>query len=261
MMLTLVPVESNLTWETRFTGAYNESKVIELAGGQTSFRVAEGDWVGYVAHVLGKPLAQVQDFDYARDSKGRILTSDGKPVLGELKSYGSGVPKWTAAWLHTFTYKGFSLFVQFDCKGGNVIFSNSNFNALRHGLSKKSLPGREGGVIMDGWNADGSPNTTAVPAQAWYSANRNLGEPFVYKGNYFKLRTISLGYDLKRIIKTDVIKGINVSLFCNNVAMLKKYLDNLDPEATFAVSDNFQGMEVNTLPTTRTFGVNLNVKF
>ena len=55
-MLTFIPVEGNLTWETSFTGSYNESKVVELAGGQTSFRVADGDWVGYVAHELGKPL-------------------------------------------------------------------------------------------------------------------------------------------------------------------------------------------------------------
>ena len=42
--------------------------------------------------------------------------------------------------------------------------------------------------------------------------------------------------------------------------MIKKYLDNLDPEATFATDDNFQGLEVNTLPTVRSFGINLNVK-
>ncbi len=261
MMLTLIPVEGNLTWETSFTGSYNESKVVELAGGQTSFRVADGNWVGYVAHELGKPLAQVQDFDYTYDAQGRIVVSGGKPVLGALKSYGSGMPKWMGAWSNTFTYKNFRLFFQIDGKGGNVIFSNSNFNALRHGLSKASLPGREGGVIMDAVNADGSPNTTAVPAQAFYTSLRNFGAPFVYKGDYYKFRTISLGYDFKGIFKTDIIKGFYVSVFCNNVALLKKYLPNFDPEATFAVSDNYQGMEVNTLPTTRNFGVNINVKF
>lgn len=260
-MLTGIPVEGNLTWETSFTGSYNESKVVELAGGQTSFRVADGDWVGYVAHELGKPLAQVQDFDWTYDSQGRIVVSGGKPVLGALKSYGSGMPKWIVAWSNTFTYKNFRLFFQFDGKGGNVIFSNSNFNALRHGLSKKSLPGREGGVIMDAVNEDGSPNTTAVSAQAYYTSLRNFGAPFVYKGDYFKFRTISIGYDFKTIIKTDFIKGFYVSVFCNNVALLKKHLDNFDPEATFAVSDNYQGMEVNTLPTTRSIGINLNVRF
>ncbi len=261
MMLTLVPVEQNLIWETAFSGAINNSEVVELAGGQTSFRVATGAWVGFIAHELGKPLASVQGFDYKRDDQGRILTSAGKPLLGNLMTYGSGVPTWSAAWTNTFSYKGFNLFIQLDGKGGNVVYSNTAFNALRHGLSKESLPGREGGVIMEGWNADGTPNTTAVPAQAFYSSVRGIGEPFIYKGDYFKLRTISLGYDLKRVIKADLIKGITVSVFCNNVALLKKYLANVDPEATFATNDNYQGMEVNTLPTTRSVGVNLNVKF
>jgi TonB-linked SusC/RagA family outer membrane protein len=261
MMLTLIPVEGNLTWETAFSGAINNSKVVELAGGQTSFRVATGAWVGFIAHELGEPLASVQGFDYKRDDQGRILTSAGKPLLGNLMTYGSGVPTWSAAWTNSFTYKGFHLFIQLDGKGGNVVYSNTAFNALRHGLSKESLPGREGGVTMEGWNADGTPNTTSVPAQAFYSSVRGIGEPFIYKGDYFKLRTISLGYDLKGIIKTDLIRGITVSVFCNNVALLKKYLANVDPEATFATNDNYQGMEVNTLPTTRSLGINLNVKF
>lgn len=261
MILTLVPVEGEFIWQTAFSGALNNSEVVELAGGQTSFRVATGAWVGFIAHELGKPLASVQGFDYKRDDQGRILTSGGKPILGNLMTYGSGVPTWSGAWSNTFTYKGFNLFIQLDGKGGNVVYSNTAFNALRHGLSKESLPGREGGVIMEGWNADGTPNTTAVAAQEYYSSVRGLGEPFIYKGDYFKLRTISLGYDLKRVIKTDLIRGITVSVFCNNVALLKKYLANVDPEATFATNDNYQGMEVNTLPTTRSIGVNLNVKF
>jgi hypothetical protein len=70
-----------------------------------------------------------------------------------------------------------------------------------------------------------------------------------------------VGYDLGQVIQTPAITGITVSLFINNVAMIKKYLDNYDPEAQFAVSDNFQGLEIHTLPTTRSYGINLNVKF
>jgi hypothetical protein len=114
---------------------------------------------------------------------------------------------------------------------------------------------------MEGWNPDGTPNTTAVPAEEYYSSVRGLGQPFVFKGDYFRLRTISVGYDLKRVVKTNLIQGCTVSVFCNNVALLKKYLPNFDPEATFATNDNYQGMEVNTLPTTRNIGVNINVKF
>ena len=36
---------------------------------------------------------------------------------------------------------------------------------------------------------------------------------------------------------------------------------NLDPEAQVSASDNLQGIETHTLPTTRSYGVNVNVKF
>ena len=261
VMLTLIPVYGKLIWETSFNGAYNTTKVIELAGGQTRFQVATGYWFGYVAHEVGKPLASVQAFDYRRDDQGRILSSAGKPLLGDLITYGSGIPKTTGAWMNTVTFKGFRLFTQVDLKAGYVLLSNSNFNAYRHGLSKLTLPGREGGVIMDGYNADGTPNTTAVPVEEWYSSVRGLGDMFIYKGDFIKWRTLSLGYDLKTIIKANVFQSLNVSLFVNNVLLLKKYLDNFDPEAQFAVSDNFQGLEVHTLPTTRSYGLNLNVRF
>lgn len=260
-LLTLIPIQKKaFTWQTSFNIAYNESKVIELAGGQQSFIIARGFWFGQVSHELGKPLASVQAFDYKRDSKGQILSSGGKPLLGSIKTYGSGMPKWTGGWMNTFTYKGFRVFTQIDFKAGYVLLSNTNFNGTRHGLVKQSLPGREGGVVMDGYNADGTSNTQAVPAEEYYSSLRGLGEPFIYKGDFVRWRTLSVGYDLGRIVKKDVFKGLYVSFFVNNVLMIKKYLDNVDPEATFATNDNFQGLEVNTLPTVRSFGLNLNVK-
>jgi hypothetical protein len=61
-------------------------------------------------------------------------------------------------------------------------------------------------------------------------------------------------------VQKTFIKGLNVSLLANNVLMIKKYLDNLDPEAQVSSSDFLQGIETHTLPTTRSFGVNVNIK-
>jgi hypothetical protein len=56
------------------------------------------------------------------------------------------------------------------------------------------------------------------------------------------------------------IKGLTVAAFANNVLMIKKYLGNLDPEAQVSSSDNLQGIETHTLPTTRSFGMNVNIR-
>jgi len=142
-----------------------------------------------------------------------------------------------------------------------VVLSNSNFNFLRHGLSKASLEGREEGVVFKGYNADGTSNSVAVPAEEFYASLRNLGEPFVYNASFVRLRTVSLGYDLTSFVKKTPVKALVVSAFVNNPLMIKKYLDNLDPESQISVSDNFQGLDTHSLPTTRTYGINLNARF
>lgn len=261
MLLNLQPSRGTVDWETTFNAAYNKSEVLELADGQERFDVGVGQWFGTISHEVGNPLASVRSFDYRRDDQGRVITSAGKPLLGELKTFGSAIPTWTGAWTNTLRYKGFKLFTQVDFKFGAVLLSNSNFNMLRHGLSKKSLDGREDGVLFPGFNEDGSPNTTRVEAEEFYASLRNLGEPFVYDASFVRWRTLSLGYNIGDLFKADFLKSSTVSLFVNNVLMINKHLDNLDPEANIAVSDNFQGIDAHALPTTRNYGLNINIQF
>lgn len=264
-MLALTPVRGkNINWETSFNTSYNTSKVLQLANGQTAVQVGTGEFFGNIAHEVGLPLASLRGFDYKRDAKGNIVTSGGLFLQGKLTTFGSAIPKWTGGWLNTVNIKGVRIFTQVDYKAGYKIMSNSNLNFLRHGLSKGSLVGREGGVTFAGANADGTTNTTAVEAETFYSQYRgqNVATPFVYNGSFVRWRALSIGYDLTRLLKKDgSIKGLTVSALMNNVLMIKKYLDNLDPEAQVSASDNLQGIETHTLPTTRTYGLNVNVRF
>jgi len=268
LMLTLEPVRSqNLTWTSAFNFTINKSEVLELANNQARFDVANaqdlGAYIGYVSHEVGQPLASLRGFDYRRDDQGRILTSNGRFSQGNLITYGSAIPTHTGGWLNTVNFMGFRLFTQVDFKAGHKLISNSNFNWMRHGLHKASLVGREGGVVMEGAvNADGSPNTVAVPAQEFYNNYRsvNVTTPFVYDASFVRWRTLSLGYDFSRFVSNTFIKGLAVNAFINNVLIIKKYVDNLDPETQFSASDLNTGLEAHAMPTTRSYGLNINIK-
>lgn len=263
MLVSIVPVRTErFQWETSFNGSYNISKVIELANNQERFDVGTGEFFGTVSHEKGKPLASLRGFDYKRDDQGRIITSGGLPQQGSLTTFGSAIPTWVGAWLNHFNYRGLRLSTQIDFKAGNKILSNSNLNFLREGLSQQSLVGREDGVLFPGVNADGSANDKRVEAQQFYTAYRstNIATPFVYNGAFIRWRTISLGYDLSRFVNKSFIKGLNISAMVNNVWLIKKHIDNLDPEAQISASDNLQGIEAHTLPTTRSYGINVNIK-
>jgi outer membrane receptor protein involved in Fe transport len=263
ILLTGEPVRGeSVSWETGLNVSYNISKVQQLANDQERFDVGTGEFFGTLSHEVGMPLASLRGFDYKRDEKGNILTSGGLFQQGELVTFGSAIPKWVGGWLNTINIKNFRIFTQVDFKAGYKIMSNSNLNFLRHGLSKASLAGRETGVVFEGVNADGTANTESVEAEQFYSAYRstNIATPFIYNGAFVRWRTLSVGYDLSRFFKNGVIKGLTLSAVVNNVLMIKKYIDNLDPEAQVSSSDNLQGIETHTLPTTRSYGLNLHFK-
>jgi hypothetical protein len=56
------------------------------------------------------------------------------------------------------------------------------------------------------------------------------------------------------------VKGLSLNAFVNNVLIIKKYVDNLDPETQFSASDLNTGLEAHALPTTRSYGLNINIK-
>jgi hypothetical protein len=178
--------------------------------------------------------------------------------------FGSGLPKWTGGFLNAFSYKGIGLSVLIDYKLGNKILSGTNFNAVRHGLHKMTLEGREGGVVGNGVNASGGTNTVVAPVQTYWEHLRSQGivEPVIYDGGYWKLRQISLGYDLSRFVPERwPIKGLKVDFVANNVLLIKKWIDNIDPESVGYGTDGMVGLESPGLPTTRGLGVNVNIKF
>jgi hypothetical protein len=50
------------------------------------------------------------------------------------------------------------------------------------------------GIIAKGVKADGTANTTVVPASSYYKSLYNVDEAFVYSASYVKLREVKIGY-------------------------------------------------------------------
>jgi hypothetical protein len=174
------------------------------------------------------------------------------------------LPKWTGGFLNTFNYKGVNLAVFIDYKLGKKMLSGTNFNATRHGLHKNTLEGRVGGVVGKGVNASGAVNTVASPFQTYWEHLRSqqIVESVIYNGGYWKLRQISLVYDFTKYVPAKwPVKGVKLDFVANNVLIIKKWVDNIDPESFGYSSDNLVGLESTGVPTTRGIGVNLNIKF
>jgi TonB-linked SusC/RagA family outer membrane protein len=270
MLVNIVPIRANdFSWDLTFTGSYNITKVLSLLNDTPGTRITTGTHVfnGEQRQVVGQEMGQIYGFGYKRDANGAIVHgTNGVPQrTSDLISYGSALPKWVGGITNGFNYKGLSVSALIDFKLGNMMLSGTNFNAVRHGLHKMTLPGRDsGGIVGVGVNEKGEPNAVkALPDQYW-AVVRSLAliEPVVYNGGYWKLRQITAGYDLTKLLpKNFPAKSLKLSFVANNVLMLKKWVDNIDPESFGYSSDNISGMESTGLPTTRSMGFNLNVKF
>jgi hypothetical protein len=244
----------------------------------TSITVGQHVFNGWVYQTVGEELGQIVGFGYRRNDQGQIIynTTSGLPLATPAPiSFGSALPKWTGGFMNSFTYKGLVATFLIDFKLGGKLLSGTNFNAYRHGLHKDTLLGREGGtldangndpglVIGEGVNQEGAPNTTGAKNEDYFSVVRGAGlvEPVIYDAGYWKLRQITIGYDFTKFLPdTFPVKGVRLSFVANNVLMLKKWAPNIDPEAFSYTSDNVVGLESPSVPTTRSLGFNLNVKF
>lgn len=262
-LLTVQPIRNkNLTWEVGINYTYNTSTVLELAAGQPRIDLGGATFIGQLSHEVGKPLASLRGYDYLRNTKGEIITINGRFQRGELMTFGSGIPKHIGGILNTITYKKFRLFAQVDFKTGHKLISDTEWNLIRSGHHKKSLPGREGGVLFDGVNQNGTPNQTRVEAESFYTdySGRRIVTEAVYNASFVRWRTLTVSYDASSLVSKTFIKGLTVSANINNVLMIKRYTDNIDPEAISQVRDTRAGLESTSLPSTRSYSISLNVK-
>ncbi|MBL0743981.1 SusC/RagA family TonB-linked outer membrane protein [Chryseolinea sp. Jin1] len=287
LMVNLVPVRTdNFQWDFTFNGAYNITKVLSIITDTPGENITTGTHVfnGFVQQIVGEELGQIVGFGYRRDDgsvnpdhKGMIVYGANGVALPTTKliPFGSALPKWVGGFTNAFNYKGITASVLIDFKLGGKVLSGTNFNAYRHGLSKETLVGREGGVdpvtgaqkgavVGVGVNAASEINNVAAVAEDFYSVVRGSGliEPVIYDAGYWKLRQITVGYDFTKFLSASFpIKGLRLSFVANNVLMLKKWVPNIDPESFSYGSDNVVGLESPSVPTTRSIGFNLNVKF
>jgi hypothetical protein len=268
-LLNLVPVQSkDFTWEFTANTSYNKTKVLSIITAKPGERITIGTHVfnGEVRHVVGLEMGQIAGYGYARDPKGQmIFQSNGLPQrTSDLILFGSALPKWVGGFLNTFNYKGISASILIDYKLGSKVLSGTNFNAIREGLHKMTLQGRPDSVLGKGVNSAGGVNTSKAAVQTYWEHLRSqqIVEPVIYNGGYWKLRQITLGYDFTKYIPAKwPIKGVKLDLVANNVLLIKKWIDNIDPESFGYGSDNQVGLESPGLPTTRGMGFNLNIRF
>jgi TonB-linked SusC/RagA family outer membrane protein len=170
------------------------------------------------------------------------------------KILGSSLPKYFGAVNSRASFKGFDLNVMFRFGGGNMVMNRTRMDLLGQNFTNNS---RE---ILGRWKSVTEPGDGWTP-KLWAAGGNfvNLSDQastrWVEKGDYFKLSTLTLGYNLpKDLLRRLNIESLRVFAQGQDMFMISKY-KGIDPEM------ESNGVDYNGTPRQRviTFGINLGL--
>jgi outer membrane receptor protein involved in Fe transport len=205
-----------------------------------------------------------------------INGTTGLPIADTrgLQYVGNPNPRWTGGITNTFSYKGLTLNFLLDIRRGGTFLSRVIGDLRRTGVGAETaaLPrfGADGlplrNYTIDGLigrlNADGTvtterPNDIAISAQQYWANLYAFNFPgmYVFDVNWVRLREASLSYKLPQSLLSKTPFGnAEIGLNGRNL-LLWTNVPYIDPEASVGGASNLQGVEFNTLPQSRTYGV------
>jgi hypothetical protein len=270
--LDLVPVKSK-NWEWDITANFSmiKNKVLKLAEGIS--RLYLGGFTGSeIDAVVGQPYRTIYGYDWKRDGNGNVLIdADGYPIMDENESaLGNVDPKWTMGISSNLRWKDLSLYLLVDIKHGGKMWDGTRGAMDYFGVSAGTLNRGEmvvfEGVMTDAnGNSTGVANTMKVPlTQAWYQGNGSgfsgATAPYVEDAGWVRLRTVTLTYNLSRLLKKTFIHQLSIYVTGTNLLLFTHY-KGIDPETSLAGSDNAQGIDYFNMPGTKSYTVGLTMAF
>ncbi|WP_111308419.1 SusC/RagA family TonB-linked outer membrane protein [Confluentibacter sediminis] len=267
-LLKGTPIQTdNFGWNVTYNLGYNKNEVVKTDDdGNPFFSGDESYGVNSQSGALvGKPMGAIYGTTFVRNDQGQVqYDSDGTPTVGPNAFLGNGVAPYSMGLTNNFNYKNFNLNFLIDAKFGADIFSGTSAYANYYGYSKNTLVGRENGLAVSGVDESGNSFSTTIPAanvNTYYQKLYSIAEANMQDADFIKFREVSLGYNFpSSLLSNTSISSINISFIARNLFYIMKHTENIDPESAFNNTYG-AGLERFGLPSTRSYGLSLNVKF
>jgi len=247
--------------------AKNQNKVISL--GPLDTYPLGGQWGVTLEARPGDPYGDLVGRGFEKDPNGNVIYENGLPKIDATrKVLGNITPDWTGGANFNIKYKNFDFSTLVDAKVGGDVHSMSYAWGRYAGTLEESLIGRETGLVGNGVKSDGAggfvKNDVVIGAKAFNQTayGNTVEESAIFDATYVKLRSMTLGYSLPtKWLKNSAVSNIKFSIVARNLAILYKKAPHIDPETGFSSDNGEQGQEFGQIPSARSYGFNVNVKF
>jgi len=279
----------NFSWTTTLNLSTLKNKVTALAPGvdeilgytgglEISNKTVVGQPVGglYVVETRGvdpqtgrrifvNKAGKEVEFYYENSGSARWQYKDESGVAPAItqssdgKIMGSGIPKVFGGLDNNLTYKNLDFSINLTYAFGFDIY-----NGTKAGLRDQRWWNNSAEVAETYWKQPGDVTDIAKPFWGDNISNGHNSLPqssLVEKGDYVKIRNISLGYVIRKLPSITGIESIRVYVQAFNLHTFTKYSGS-DPEISSNGDSNVSpGVDRNSAPQARTYTLGVNINF
>jgi hypothetical protein len=277
-------------WATSFNFTKMKNKVLSLVAANNNADITQGSSVASVGKPLGTfkliPWAGVnpangnprwyaadgtiKEYHFGESGSAAWTDAEGRattPISASTDAVYSdkgGLPSWMGGWDNTFTFRQFDLGVNIIYSGGNYIYNSTSATMLNNGVINNFT------TILDRWTRPGQQ--TDVPKLYLQDNQANIASSrFLEKGDFARVRTITLGYALPQQVLTKMgISRFRIYAQAFNPWLITKY-SGLDPDINTAARSNTSdassanniqlGIDALGTPQQKTLTLGVNVSF
>ena len=257
--ITVIPVKTrDWEWSVDFSLAYNHNELFGFGDLEITKSTYEG-----ISQIYkdGKPLYSWYLKEYSRinpeNGRNLYIDEDGNETEDYSKArfsdnLGSPAAPWEGGVGTFVTWKNFKLSATGSFVWGNYLYGRKRANSLVTYVSNSLYPSNEDSI----WQKPGDVATIGLPAAApamlYHSG-------YLVKGDYFKLRNVSLSYTLPKNAIPGC--GLTVALSVNNVATFTTVW-GADPEVSRGGTIPGQISDLDgRYPNKRTYSLQVNFNF
>lgn len=299
--LRATPVKTNdWQWDVTASYSANKNKIESLSEFADERQVLGSYVSGSVSLIgtVGGTTGDIWGYKLKRNAAGEvIIDATGLPARpSEIEYVGCALSDWEGAISTSLRYKNWHLAMQWDGKFGGKAYSQSHHKMCEQGHITETLNGRKPGTslyldianpdvqklfkeqgitpvegvyciapgVVDNGDGTYSPNTKIVTLESYYKEYYRIAnvETNTFSTSYVKLRELRFDYDVPaKWLKGTFLSKASVGVYGRNLLCITDY-PMFDPETASLDGSSFvTGVEVGTLPTTRSYGVNLKVSF
>ena len=296
IMLNATPIltSGGFEWKTSINFSKNIGKVIELAEGITSITQSAPDEDASIQARIGEKMGAIWGPGFQRvesgPMKGEIIINanglakitEGDILLGNIN------PDWIGSLSNSFFYKNFRVSALIDLHWGGEFVSRFYNKAMGAGQLIESAEGRSaravgeeydnpyyivGAAEVDGVYVPNSTSSDGTYSEGVYGTDvrsfykgqlDHISEAQLFDATYAKLRELKIGYKFPNKYFNNIVNDLEISLVGRNLVLwTPKSNQHFDPEVATATTGSgiVPGFEAMSLPSTKSYGFNLSMKF